>query len=243
MRNKKFKNSQIKDYSLKNYQREKLSLPTGKNKLLMHSCCAPCASEIMEAVKFSEIDTTIFFYNPNIHPDKEYLLRKEENIRFAEKLGMDFIDGDYDKDRWFDLTKGQEDEPERGIRCTTCFDMRFEMTAKYAHENNFDIISSTLGISRWKDMEQINDCGERSGAKFDMPYWDFNWRKKGGSSRMLEISKQENFYQQEYCGCVYSLRDTNLWRMSRGREKINRGTKFYEVAMKNINAQDVDIKK
>jgi predicted adenine nucleotide alpha hydrolase (AANH) superfamily ATPase len=121
-------------------------LPTGKKKLLMHSCCAPCASEIMEAVKFSEIDTTIFFYNPNIHPDKEYLLRKEENIRFAEKLGMDFIDGDYDKDRWFDLTKGQEDEPERGIRCTTCFDMRFEMTAKYAHENNFDIISSTLGL-------------------------------------------------------------------------------------------------
>lgn len=230
----------IIDYSAKGYKREKLEMPSGSKKLLMHSCCAPCASEVMEALKFAEIDTTIFFYNPNIHPNEEYLLRKEENIRFAQKLGMDFIDADYDKDRWFDLTKGQENEPERGARCTTCFDMRFETTAAYAKNNNFDIISSTLGISRWKDMEQINDCGKRSGDKHDIPYWDFNWRKKGGSSRMLEISKMESFYQQEYCGCVYSLRDTNLWRMSKGRDKINRGTKFYQIAMENVATGEND---
>ena len=224
----------ITDYSLKNYIREKLKLPDGKQKLLMHSCCAPCAGEIMEALKFSKIETTIFFYNPNIHPNEEYLLRKEENIRFAKKLDIPFIDFDYDKERWFELVKGQENEPERGVRCTTCFDMRFEVTASYAKDNDFDIISSTLGISRWKDMRQINDCGERSGGKHNIPYWDFNWRKKGGSSRMLELSKEENFYQQEYCGCVYSLRDTNLWRISRGREKINRGTKFYIEAMKEV---------
>ena len=215
------------DYSLDSYNRPKLSTPNGEKKLLLHSCCAPCAGEVMEALAASDIDTTIFFYNPNIHPIEEYEIRKEENIRFAKKLGMPIIDADYDRDEWFERTKGQENEPERGDRCSTCFDMRFEKTAQYASENDFDLISSTLGISRWKDMDQINASGTRSSAPYNIPYWDFNWRKKGGSSRMLELSKREGFYQQEYCGCVYSLRDTNRWRVSKGREKIERGVKFY----------------
>lgn len=216
------------DYSLKGYRRPKLQTPNNEKKLLMHSCCAPCSGEIIEALLASEINTTIFFYNPNIHPKEEYKLRKEENIRFTEKLGMPFIDADYDKDIWFKRIKGQEDEPERGARCTICFNMRFEVTAKYAKKHNFNLISSTLGISRWKNMNQINDCGERSVDSFnDITYWDFNWRKHGGSSRMLELSKQEEFYQQEYCGCIYSLRDTNRWRVSQGRKKIERGVKFY----------------
>ena len=215
------------DYSLNSYKRPKLSTPNGEKKLLLHSCCAPCAGEVMEALSASDIDTTIFFYNPNIHPIEEYEIRKQENIRFAKKLGMPIIDADYDRDEWFERTKGQENEPERGDRCSTCFDMRFEKTAQYASENDFDLISSTLGISRWKDMDQINVSGSRSSALFNIPYWDFNWRKKGGSLRMLELSKREGFYQQEYCGCVYSLRDTNRWRVSKGREKIERGVKFY----------------
>ena len=128
------------DYSHDSYERPKLKTPNGEKKLLLHSCCAPCAGEIMEALAASEIDTTIYFYNPNIHPFDEYELRKEENIRFAEKLGMPIIDADYDRDEWFARTRGQEHEPERGARCTTCFDMRFQKTAKYASENNFDII-------------------------------------------------------------------------------------------------------
>lgn len=229
-----FTENKMNKYSLKNIKREQLKTPNGEKKLLMHSCCAPCAGDIMEALVFSQIDTTIFFYNPNIHPRDEYELRKQENIRFAEKLEMDFIDADYDLENWFTKTKGQENEPERGARCTTCFDMRFEVTAEYAANNGFDLISSTLGVSRWKDMSQINGCGMRSGSKFNVPYWDFNWRKKGGSSRMLELSKRENFYQQEYCGCVYSLRDTNRWRMNKGREKINRGIKFYKTALESL---------
>ncbi len=216
------------DYSLNSYKRPKLSTPNGEKKLLLHSCCAPCAGEVMEALAASDIDTTIFFYNPNIHPIEEYEIRKNENIRFANNLGMPIIDADYDRDEWFERTKGQENEPERGERCSNCFDMRFERTAQYAADNDFDLISSTLGISRWKDMEQINASGVRSSASYNIPYWDFNWRKKGGSSRMLELSKREGFYQQEYCGCVYSLRDTNLWRVSKGREKIKRGVKFYQ---------------
>lgn len=228
------------DYSLTGYNRPKLETPNGEKKLLMHSCCAPCAGEIMEALAASEIDTTIFFYNPNIHPREEYELRKEENIRFSEKLGMPFIDADYDKDNWFERTEGQENAPERGERCTTCFDMRFEVTAQYAKDNGFNLISSTLGISRWKDMDQINNCGARAVNPFEgVAYWDFNWRKQGGSSRMLELSKRESFYQQEYCGCVYSLRDTNLWRVSRGRKKIKRGVKFYQEAMDGLSLKNI----
>ena len=223
------------DYSLAAYDRPTLKTPNGEKKLLMHSCCAPCSGEIMEALAASNIDTTIFFYNPNIHPKEEYELRKEENIRFAQKLGMDFVDADYDKDNWFDRVAGQENEPERGARCATCFDMRFEVTAQYAKDHDFDLISSTLGISRWKDMNQINGCGARAvDAYKGISYWDFNWRKQGGSSRMLELSKRESFYQQEYCGCVYSLRDTNRWRVSKGREKIERGVKFYQQAMESL---------
>ncbi len=215
-------------------QRQKLELPSGHNKLLLHSCCAPCSGEVMESLIESNINFSIFFYNPNIHPVKEYLIRKEENIRFAEKHNIPFIDADYDTDNWFARAKGMENEPERGIRCTMCFDMRFERTALYAYENGFSLISSSLGISRWKNMAQINDCGIRAASHYpDIQYWDYNWRKNGGSSHMIEISKREEFYQQEYCGCVYSLRDTNRWRMSNGRDRIKIGVKFYSNAMEN----------
>ena len=215
-------------FSLDNYSRPKLELPGGEKKLLLHSCCAPCAGEIMEAVAESKIETTVFFYNPNIHPQEEYEIRKEENIRFCKKLGFDFVDADYDKDNWFERVKGLEDEPERGARCTQCFDMRFERSALYAKENNFKVYATTLGISRWKDMNQINSSGNRAADRHEqVEYWDFNWRKQGGSSRMIEISKREEFYQQEYCGCVYSLRDTNKWRQKNNKDRIIRGVKFY----------------
>lgn len=100
--------------------RQLLALPNGHNKVLLHSCCAPCSGEVMEAMVASGIDFTIFFYNPNIHPRKEYELRKEENIRFAQEFGVPFIDADYDRDNWFTRAKGMEHEPERGIRCTMC---------------------------------------------------------------------------------------------------------------------------
>ncbi len=211
-------------------QRDKLTLPEGKKRLLLHSCCAPCAGELMEAFLEAGIDYTIFFYNPNIHPREEYEIRKNENIRFAEQHNVPFIDADYDVDEWFKRAKGMEHEPERGIRCTMCFDMRFERTALYAQENNFDVITSSLGISRWKNLEQINDCGVRAASHYpDLTYWTYNWRKNGGSERMITISKREEFYQQEYCGCAYSLRDSNAWRKQNGRERIKIGVKYYST--------------
>ena len=208
--------------------RPKLSLPGNADRLLLHSCCAPCSGEVMEALLASGIDYTIYFYNPNIHPLKEYEIRKNENIRFAEQHGVPFIDADYDTENWFARAKGMEYEPERGIRCTMCFDMRFEKVAQYAHENGFPVFTSSLGISRWKNMNQINDCGRRAAEKYPgLVYWDFNWRKGGGSARMIEISKRERFYQQEYCGCAYSLRDSNAHRKSQGRPPIKIGVKYY----------------
>ena len=206
-----------------------LKLPEGKKKLLLHSCCAPCSVAVIEALCESSIDFSIYFYNPNIHPEKEYILRKEENIRYAQQMNIPFIDADYDKDRWFEKAQGMEDEPERGIRCTMCFDMRFLHTAQYAAAHDFDIISSSLGISRWKNMDQINQSGLQAVKDFpSLIYWTYNWRKMGGSKRMIDLSKENRFYQQQYCGCVYSLRDSNRWRLKNNRPRIRLGDDYYE---------------
>ena len=213
---------------MKNKIQYQLNLPTHKNHLLLHSCCAPCSGEIIQRLIDSKIKFSIFFYNPNIHPLEEYEIRKKENKKFADKNNISFIDADYDTDNWIEQTKGMEWEPERGKRCTACFEMRFFKTAQYAHQHHFDIFSSTLGISRWKNMEQINQAGEWAAEKMpNLEYWTINWRKNNGSQRMLTISKDENFYKQEYCGCVYSLRDTNIWRQKNSREKVTIGKKFY----------------
>ena len=211
-----------------NLRRDKLRTPDDSAKVLMHSCCAPCAGEIMEAICASGLQLTVFFYNPNIHPKDEYEMRKAENIRFCAKKKIPFVDADYDTENWFARVRGYEDAPERGHRCTLCFDMRFERTALFAYENGFSVITSSLGISRWKNLAQINACGGRAAARYPaMHYWTHNWRKKGGSERMILIAKDEQFYQQEYCGCVFSLRDTNKWRAQSGRGRIKRGLRFY----------------
>ena len=212
----------------KSFERPVLTPPGGEKKVLLHSCCAPCSGEVMEAMLASGVEYTIFFYNPNIHPEREYLLRKDENIRFAEKHNVPFVDADYDTDNWFERAKGLEWEPEKGARCTMCFDMRFERTALYAYEHGFRVMTSSLGISRWKNMNQINESGKRAVQPYEgLSYWDFNWRKGGGSDRMIDISKREQFYQQEYCGCVYSFRDTNRRRRNMGRAPIEIGVLYY----------------
>ncbi len=219
-------------------EREHLETPEGKAPVLLHSCCAPCVGELIEAFLFSGIPFSIFFYNPNIHPSKEYEIRKGENIRYAEKYNIPFIDADYDVDNWFERIKGLEDAPERGERCTACFDMRFERTALYAHENGFPVITSSLGISRWKDLNQINRCGVKAAARYpDLAYWTYNWRLKGGSQRMYEIAKEEHFYQQQYCGCIYSLRDTNHWRKSHDRPLIRIGEAYYQQKVLEASCQ------
>ncbi len=213
--------------------RLRLPVPDGIEKVLLHSCCAPCSGEVIEAMQASGLDLTVYFYNPNIHPREEYELRKNENKRFAERRGIAFVDADYDTDAWFERARGLEWEPERGARCTACFDLRFERTALFAHETGFSMFTSCLGISRWKNMDQINACGHRAARPYEgLAYWDYNWRKKGGANRMIDIAKREEFYQQEYCGCIYSLRDTNKQRMAAGRDKIRLGQAYYSATAK-----------
>lgn len=177
----------------------------------------------MEALLESGLEVTLFFYNPNIHPRSEYLLRKEENKLFAKKLGIAFVDGDYLPNQWLEDVKGLESEPERGQRCSLCFTLRLEETARSASEQGIPVFATTLGISRWKDLAQVDCSGRQAAAKYpDVSYWDCNWRKGGGSQRMIEISRREGFYHQEYCGCRYSLQETNRWRQERGRPLVER---------------------
>lgn len=206
------------------FERQKLIVPHGARKVLLHSCCAPCSGEIMMALRASEIEFTVFFYNPNIHPRREYEIRKNENQKLAQKYAIPFVDGDYDVQNWLERARGLEYEPERGKRCTMCFDLRLMRAALYAHENGFPVFATSLAISRWKNLAQVNDCGQRAAAAYsDVTYWAFNWRKGGGTERMIAFNKREGFYQQEYCGCLYSLRDSNAWRLAHGREKIKIG--------------------
>lgn len=209
--------------------RPQIAPPSGDTRVLLHSCCAPCSGDVISRMVESGLDITIFFYNPNIHPVKEYRLRKDENVRYAEKLGIPFVDADYDVQNWFARAKGLEWEPEKGKRCTMCFDMRFERTALHAHENGFTTFTSSLGISRWKNMDQINDSGTRAASHYEgLNYWTYNWRNFGGADRMYDIAKDEGFYQQQYCGCVFSLRDSNAIRSRQGREEIVIGSTYYE---------------
>lgn len=187
-------------------ERKPIKIPEGLQKLLLHCCCAPCSGEIMEALCSSGIEFSVFYYNPNIHPKEEYERRKADSKRFAEKLGIPFVDAEYDTENWFLRVKGLEKEPERGTRCSECFSLRLERTALYAHEKGFDFIATSLGMSRWKNLEQVNECGRIAAAKYPtLTFWDYNWRKNGGSERRFLIAQREGFYQQKYCGCVYSI--------------------------------------
>ena len=155
----------------------------------------------MEAVAASNIETTVYFYNPNIHPKEEYEIRKDENKRFCDKLGFDFIDSDYDKDNWFERIKGLENEPERGKRCTKCFDMRFERSALYAHENSFKVYGTTLGISRWKNMEQINESGLMAAQRYeDVHYWDYS--HTNGLGRFAPDHRLEPDHRLQRIPCI-----------------------------------------
>lgn len=155
-----------------------VTYPPARSKVLLHSCCAPCSGAmILEMVEKNNLDVTVIFYNPNIHPKKEYEIRKEENKRFAIQLGIPFVDCDYDSESWFSRMNGLELDPERGLRCTACFDMRMEVTAAYAHINGFSYFTTTNATSRWKDVNQVNESGVRAAVCYpDLQFWLHNWQ-------------------------------------------------------------------
>lgn len=185
-----------------------LSTPNGNNRVLLHSCCAPCSSAIVECMLANGIRPTVFYYNPNIYPQEEYTVRKAEAIRFVQSLGVDFVDADYDHDRWLQSVRGLEAEPERGHRCLECFALRLTETARYASGHGFTWFTTTLASSRWKRLEQICEAGRRAAARFPGTcFWEQNWRKGGLQERRNQLLKEYGFYNQQYCGCEFSLRN------------------------------------
>lgn len=184
-----------------------IEAPGGATTVLLHTCCAPCSSAIIECLMQHDITPTIFYCNPNIYPLEEYEIRKNECTRYAKSLGLDIVDDDYDHEKWRCEMVGLEDEPERGGRCLKCFKYRLLRTAQYAHEHGFSVITTTLASSRWKSLEQIEEAGNFAVENYpDVTFWAQNWRKGGLSERRLEIIKEYGFYNQKYCGCEFSMR-------------------------------------
>ncbi|MDR0541645.1 MAG: epoxyqueuosine reductase QueH [Dysgonamonadaceae bacterium] len=178
--------------------------------LLLHTCCAPCSAAIIEWLLNEDVRPALFFFNPNIYPQKEYEIRKNELMRYAGRLKIDFIDGDYDHSGWLRSVKGLEDQPERGDRCLACFKMRLWRTAQLAYEKGFTQIATTLASSRWKSLEQIAEAAKWAVSPFpDIQFWNKNWRKDGLSERRRILLKENGFYNQQYCGCEFSRHFTS----------------------------------
>ena len=179
-------------------------------KVLLHSCCAPCSSYVIEYLS-KYFYLTILYYNPNISPREEYEKRKEEQIRLINsmdtKYKVDIIDVDYDNDLYEDAIKGLENEPERGSRCTVCFNLRLDKTAIMARDGNYDYFATTLTLSPYKNAKLINEIGFELEKKYQIPYLASDFKKKNGYKRSIELSHEYNLYRQNYCGCKYSKRN------------------------------------
>ena len=185
-------------------------------KVLLHSCCAPCSAAILEWMGQNGYEPTILFYNPNIFPEEEYLKRKNEIVRYAHEIGVAIVDLDGNElweqqhAQWLKCAVGLEDEPERGGRCLACFKHRLCTAASYAADHGFPLFTTTLASSRWKDIRQINEAGfyaEEHCGRGLARFWDRNWRKGGLYERRNILARQ--FYNQQYCGCEFSLRHSN----------------------------------
>ncbi len=184
-------------------------IPEGCDKVLLHACCAPCSSAIVEWLMANGVRPTIFYFNPNIWPREEYEIRKNESKRHAERLGLEWIDGDYDHEAWRTNICGLENQPERGLRCEQCFMLRLTETARKAQELGFPYFATTLASSRWKSLEQIERAGlaAEQAVSLHSHFWAQNWRKGGLQERRNQLLKENQFYNQQYCGCEFSARN------------------------------------
>ncbi|MBR2619195.1 MAG: epoxyqueuosine reductase QueH [Paludibacteraceae bacterium] len=182
-------------------------MPSNDNPILLHCYCAPCAAPIIEWLLQNHYKVTLYFYNPNIYPEQEYLVRKNELLRYADELGLPIIDDDYRHDKWLQCVAGLEQEKERGGRCLQCFKMRLLATAQLAERMQIPVIATTLASSRWKSLTQIEDAGNWAVKQVNgVDFWTKNWRKDGLQERRRILLAENNFYNQQYCGCEYSIK-------------------------------------
>lgn len=181
-----------------------------KDRLLLHVCCAPCSSHVLEILS-EQYDITVYFYNPNITDEAEYKKRFSELHRFVREAPfarqVNVVDGGYASDLFFEMSKGLEEAPERGPRCYKCYEMRMDAAAKYAKENEYDIFTTSLSISPHKNATWINEIGMMIGEKYEIDYMYSDFKKKNGYARSIELSKEYGLYRQDYCGCIFSKRE------------------------------------
>ena len=198
-----------------NYQKEldKIILNLQKEgkrpKLLLHSCCAPCSSYVLEYLsEFFEI--TVFYYNPNIYPESEYEKRVAEQENLIDSMELKspvrFLAGQYDKERFYQMAKGMEEVREGGVRCFACYELRLRETAQKAVEGGFDYFTTTLSISPLKNSQKLNEIGQKIAEEIGIAYLVSDFKKKNGYKRSVELSEIYGLYRQDYCGCEFSFR-------------------------------------
>ena len=199
-----------------NYQKEleklieRISKEGKVPKLLLHSCCAPCSSYVLEYLS-NYFDITVFYYNPNIFPENEYTKRiLEQQTLISDmkvKHPVSFLAGNYDRDRFFQIAEGLEHLREGGERCFKCYELRLEEAAKIAKDAGFDYFTTTLSISPLKNADKLNEIGTKLAYKYGVQYLQSDFKKKNGYKRSIELSNEYGLYRQDYCGCEYSFRD------------------------------------
>ncbi len=170
-------------------------------KILLLSCCAPCSCAVIKEMAVQKVNFAVVFYNPNIRPIAEYEKRCTENKRVCEAYGVDFIELEYDNERWCELTKGLENEPERGKRCSVCFYMRLQRVMTFAKQHGFSAVASVLGVSRYKNLQQVNEAAQKAAENTGFVYLDIEGRKGGMQELRQQLIKELNLYNQNYCGC------------------------------------------
>lgn len=178
-----------------------------KPTLLLHCCCAPCSSYVLETIN-NYFDITVLYYNPNISPVEEFNKRYNELKKLVKETNLEdkikFLEVEYNNEEFEEIAKGLENEPEGGARCTKCYYLRLEMTARIAKEHNFDYFTTTLSISPYKDAEKLNKIGEVLEKKYNIKHLYADFKKKNGYKRSIELSKIYGLYRQDYCGCRFS---------------------------------------
>ena len=172
-------------------------------KLLLHSCCGPCSTQVIEVLK-NEYQLTIYYYNPNIDTDEEYQHRLNEQKRYCKEVGITVFEEEYKPNEFLERIKGLENEREGGARCPVCFRLRLEKTARKAKEMDFDLFGTTLTVSPHKNAQTINSIGKTVEKEEGIDFLEGNYKKQDGYKKSIEISKKFNLYRQNYCGCVFS---------------------------------------
>lgn len=213
--------------NIRNYQKELDKLIEKQQQegripsLLLHSCCAPCSSHVLEYLsKYFHI--ILYYYNPNISPESEYKTRSQEQERLIREMPQEnpirFLEGNYEPKEFFDLAKGLEQEPEGGERCSRCYELRLREAAEKARELGCDYFTTTLSISPMKNAQKLNEIGEALAREYNIPYLTSDFKKKDGYKHSIELSKKYNLYRQNYCGCVYSKSEST----AREKERLGK---------------------